>query len=153
MSKNNNYEAGYRDGRNNSMQSSSDRGYRQGYSRGKQEYDFWNDKELYPSLRYEDETKRDNQQYDPLAYQTSTPATMIGGSIGLTLVGWSFVGLLLFLFWIGGESGSWWFPWIWRIAFWGGIGFIIMISVIGIIMAVIEKFSNSKQDPKDNQNR
>ncbi len=132
MSKNNNYEAGYRDGRNNSMQSSSDRGYRQGYSRGKQEYDFWNDKELYPSLRYEDETKRDNQQYDPLAYQTSTPATMIGGSIGLTLVGWSFVGLLLFLFWIGGESGSWWFPWIWRIAFWGGIGFIIVISVIGI---------------------
>ncbi len=135
------------------MQSSSDRGYRQGYSRGKQEYDFWNDKELYPSLRYEDEAKRDNQQYDPLAYQTSTLATMIGGSIGLTLVGWSFVGLLLFLFWIGGESGSWWFPWIWRIAFWGGIGFIIVISVIGIIMAVIEKFSNSTQDPKDDQNR
>ena len=132
MSKNNNYEAGYRDGRNNSMQSSSDRGYRQGYSRGKQEYDFWNDKELYPSLRYEDKTKRGDQLYDPLAYQTSTLATMIGGSIGLTLVGWSFVGLLSFLFWIGGESGSWWFPWIWRIAFWGGIGFIIVISVIGI---------------------
>ena len=48
------------------------------------------------------------------ADESSALWSMVGGSIVLTLLGWCFVGLIIFLFWIGGSSGSWWFPWIWR---------------------------------------
>lgn len=70
--------------------------------------------------------------------EASTLGSMVGGSIILTLLGWCFVGLIMFLFWIGGESSSWWFPWIWRITFWGGIGFIVVMSIAGMIMTIVE---------------
>ncbi len=80
--------------------------------------------------------------------ETSTLGAMVGGSIILTICGWCFVGLILFLFWIGGESESWWFPWIWRIAFWGGIGFIVLMSIAGIVMAIVEECETKKPSEK-----
>ncbi len=74
------------------------------------------------------------------ASESSTLGSMIGGSIILTLLGWSFVGFILLLLWIGGSSGEWWFPWIWRIAFWLGIGFIVLMSIGGIVMTAMEEY-------------
>lgn len=85
--------------------------------------------------------------------ETSTLGSMVSGSIILTILGWCFVGLIMFLFWIGGESGSWWFPWIWRIAFWIGIGFIVVMSITGMIMAIIEhKETKSPEKPTGDPN-
>jgi len=90
-------------------------------------------------------------------YSTSEPSTlwsMVGSSIILVIVGWCLVGLILFLFWVGGQSGSWWFPWIWRIAFWGGVGFIIVMSVAEIVLAIIEhcEAKNPPEEPADDPN-
>lgn len=119
MSKNNNYNNGWRDGYWFGSGSAYDRGYEEGKqaerSRIKRAIDG-----------------------DSSANETSTLGSMVGGAIILTLLGWCFVGLIIFLFWIGGESGSWWFPWIWRIAFWGGVGFIVVMSIAGVIMTIVE---------------
>lgn len=153
MSKNDDYEDGYQAGRNGFLRGSSNSEYVQGYWEGKQEYDYWNDKNLYPSLRYDGE-KHTEGAYDPLADDTSTFLGMVGGSIALVIVGWCLVGLILFLFWVGGQSGSWWFPWIWRIAFWGGVGFIVMMSIAGIAATAIEyhEAKNPPAEPADDPN-
>lgn len=119
MSKNNNYNNGWQDG----YWFGSGDAYSRGYEEGKQ-----------------DERKRIRGAIDGglPASEPSTLWSMIGGSIILVIFGWCFVGLILLLFWIGGESGSWWFPWIWRIAFWGGVGFIVAMSIISIVTAIIE---------------
>ncbi len=72
--------------------------------------------------------------------EPSTLWSAVGGSVVLTIFGWCFVGLILFLLWVGGSSGEWWFPWIWRIAFWVGVGFIVIMSVGGAIMAIMEEY-------------
>ncbi len=119
MSKNNNYSDGWQDGYWFGSGSAYDRGYEEGKqaerSRIKRAIDG-----------------------DSSASEASTLGSMVGGSVILILLGWCFIGLIMFLFWVGGESGSWWFPWIWRIAFWCGIGFIVVMSIAGVIMAIIE---------------
>lgn len=137
MSKNNDHEDGYRAGRNGFLKNSSNPEYVRGYWKGRQEYEFWNDKSLYPDLCHNSE-RAVNKPYNPLADDTSTFLGMVGGSITLAILGWCFVGVILFLLWVGGKSSSWWFPWVWRIAFWGGIGFIAVMSVAGAILAIIE---------------
>lgn len=139
MAKKSDYEAGYRAGRNNSLKSDNGREYRQGYVHGKQEYDFWNDKNLYPGLRDDANTRQSSQYYDPLEYDPSTLSTMIGGSISLALIGWAFAGAILFLLWILGMSGSFLFQLIFQVALWGGIGFIVVMSAVGVIMTILEK--------------
>lgn len=84
---------------------------------------------------------------NPPMNESSTLWTMIWGSIILTLCGWCFVGLILFLLWFGGESESWWFSWIWHIAFWGGIGFIILMSIAGVVMTISEHYE-AKNPPE-----
>ena len=116
------------------------------YKPGNPEYDYWNDKNLYPSLRHDgDMEERTSQHYNPLEDNSSILRVMVGGSIALTLLGWIFVGLILLLLWIDGESGSFFFQLIFRVSFWGGIGFIVLMSIAGIIMAIAEKIrKNSK---------
>lgn len=134
MSKNKNYNDGWRDGF-----WVADGKYMWGYEDGK---------------RAERDRIKRAIDGDPPASETSTLGSMIGGSIAMTLIGWCFVGLILLLSWIGGESGSWWFPWIWRIAFWGGIGFVVIMSIVGIIMAIAEyrEAKNPLEKPADDPN-
>lgn len=114
-------------------------------------------RQLYYDWGYED-GKRTERERIKRAIDGSSPASeastlgaMVGGAMGLTILGWCFVGLILFLFWIGGKSGTWWFPWIWKIAFWGGIGFIVLMSIAGIVMAIIEEreAKNPPEKPAD----
>lgn len=144
MAKSDDYQAGYRDGRNNFLRNSGDRNYRQGYAVGKQEYDFWNDKDLYPSLRG-DEPEQFQQQSNPLSSDLPTLGTMIGGSIALAILWWAFAGLILLLLWIGGQSDSFWFHLLFQISLWGSIGFIVIMTIIGIITTIAEKYKNWKQ--------
>lgn len=139
MSKNDDYKKGYQNGRSGFYRGSGNSDYMRGYCQGKWEYDYWDRTRSYSILRDEPDKPSSGQPYDPLAYKPSTLAAMIGGPISLVVIGWCFVGLILFFFWIGGQSGSWWFPWIWRIAFWGGIGFIAIMSIVGIIWAIAEQ--------------
>lgn len=102
------------------------------------------ERQLYYDWGYEDGKRAERERIKRAidggspASEPSTLWSMVGGSIGLTIFGWCFVGLILLLLWIGGKSGSWWFPWIWKIAFWGGIGFIVVMSIAGVIMAIAE---------------
>lgn len=135
MSKNNNYNDGWQDGYWFGSGSAYDRGFEEGKQAERN--------------RIKRAIDGDSSENEP-----STLGSMVGGSIILTLLGWCFVGLIMLLFWIGGESGSWWFPWIWRIAFWGGIGFIVVMSIAGVIMAIIEykEVKNHPEKPADDPN-
>lgn len=111
-------------------------------------------RQLYYDWGYEDgkraERERIKRAIDGSSPESeaSTLGAMVGGSIILTICGWCFVGLILFLFWIGGKSGTWWFPWIWRIAFWGGIGFVVVMSIAGIVMAIVKECEVKKPSEK-----
>lgn len=124
MSNSSDYSNGYWFGK--------DSGYREGYEEG---------------VQAERSRIRNAVSDSPSTTEPSTLSSMIGGSIALTLFGWCFVGLILFLFWIGGSSGEWWFPWIWRITFWSGIGFIVIMSIAGVVMAIAE-YRESKNPPE-----
>lgn len=123
---------------NNGYWFGKDSGYREGYEEGVQA-----------------ERNRIKRAMDgsisPVS-EASTLGSMVGGSIALTIFGWCFVGLIQLLGWIGGSSGKWWFPWIWRIAFWGGIGFIVVMSIAGIVMTMFEhrEAKNPPQKPSNN---
>ncbi len=135
MSKNSSYDDGWQDG----YWFGSGDAYSRGYEEGKQ-----------------DERSRIRGAIDGVL-PTSNPSTlwsMVGSSIILVIFGWCFIGLLLLLFWIGGESDSWWFPWIWRTVFWGGIGFVVVMSIVGVIMTIIEhqEAKNPLAKPIDNPN-
>lgn len=129
MSKNNSYNDGWQDG----YWFGSGDAYSRGYEEGRQA-----------------ERSRIKRAIDGDLPVSKPPTlwSMVGGSIILAIFGWCFAGLLLLLFWIGGESDSWWFPWIWRIAFWGGIGFIVMTSIAGIVMAIIEQREDKNSPAK-----
>lgn len=150
MSKNNDHEDGYWAGRNGFLRNSNSSEYMQGYWKGRQEYDFWNDKNLYLSLRHND-GEYVKETYDPLTNDTSVFLGMVGGSVVLVILGWCFVGLPLLLFWVGGESNSWWFPWVWRIAFWGGAGSVVVMSIACVILAIIEWAERSAKSKPDSQ--
>lgn len=129
MTKNENYEDGWRDGRNGSMRQSYDSEYRQGYSAGKQEYDYWNDKELYPSLR------NDNSRSGHSRTQTTSDLsdTRVGGGTVLSTV---FIWLMIFapfaLF-------STWENWVVQLVFWTGIAAIILVFAIWLYGAAQEE--------------
>lgn len=133
MSNNNNYNDGWQDG----YWFGSGDAYNRGYEEGKQ--------------AERDRIKRAIDGGSLSAGESSTLGSMIGGSIILTIFGWCFVGLILLLFWIGGSSGEWWFPWIWRTAFWGGVGFVVLMSFAGIVIAITEK-KNPSEKPADDPN-
>lgn len=135
MSKNDDYEAGYQAGRNNFMKDSGSSEYEQGYAHGRQEYDYWNDKNLYPRLRNDTEYS----EHHSSSSEPSTLASMIFGSIALSLLWWCLAGLILLLLWIGGSSDGFIFQFVYQVSLWGSIGFIIIMSLAGIVMAIIEQ--------------
>lgn len=118
------YQAGYWFG--------NDDAYRQGYEEGRQ--------------AEHNRIKRTIDGNSP-TNESSPLWSMISCSVILTLCGWCAIGLILFLFWIGGCSGSWWFPWIWRITFWCGIGFIVLMSIAGVV-ATIDEEHETKNPPE-----
>lgn len=133
MSNSNDYNNGYQFGK--------DSGYREGYEEGVQA-----------------ERNRIKRTIDggssSLVSESSALGSMVGGSIIMIIFGWCFVGLIMLLFWIGGSSGEWWFPWIWRIAFWLGVGFIVLMSIVGIVMTIAEhwEFKHPPEKPTDDPN-
>ena len=130
MSRNDGYNDGWQDGYWAGSGSAYDRGYEEGVQAER------------------DRIKRacDGSNSLPTS-ESSTLGSMIGGSIILTIFGWFWVGLIIFLFWIGGCSGEWWFPWIWRIAFWAGVGFIVLMSIGGVVMTAMEEYE-AKHTPE-----
>lgn len=118
---------------NNGYWFGKDSGYREGYEEGVQ--------------AERDRIKRAVDGSSSLTSESSALGSMVGGSIILTILGWGFVGSIIFLLWIGGSSGEWWFPWIWRIAFWAGVGFIVIMSIGGVIMTIIEEYE-AKHPPE-----
>lgn len=79
---------------------------------------------------------------------------MVFGSISLAILGWCFAGLILLLLWVGGLSGEFLFSLVFQISLWGGLGFIVIMSIAGVIMTVIEKFElkNPPEKPADDPN-
>lgn len=130
MSNSNDYNNGYWAG--------SDSGYHRGYEDG---------------VRAEHDRAKRALDGNSFTNEPATLGTMIFGSIILTLCGWCFVGIFLFLFWITGSSESWWFPWVWRITYWGGIGFIVIMSITGIITTVTKhcKIEEPPEKPVNNR--
>ncbi len=122
MSKINSYNDGWQDG----YWFGSGDAYSRGYEEGAQ--------------AERDRIKRAVNGSDSSASETSTLGVMVGGSIILTILGWCWVGMIILLFWFVGWGGSWWFPWIWRIAFWLSIGFIVLMSIAGVVMEIIEHY-------------
>lgn len=131
MSNSNDYNDGYWFGK--------DSGYREGYEEGVQ--------------AERNRAKRAIEDGNSSSVsESSVLGSMIGGPIILTIFGWCWVGLIMFLFWIGGCSGEWWFPWIWRIAFWAGVGFIVIMSIGEAIMATMEEYE-AKHPPEKPTNK
>ncbi len=143
MSKAEDYDAGYGDGRNNAARASGDLDYERGYFRGKQEYDFWNDKDLYPSLRDQDGEFVPQSSSSP-SLEPATLPSIIFGSIGLTLLWWAFAGLLLLILWISGSSDSFFFRAVFHFALWSGIGFVVLMTIGGVVEVILRQIKKNR---------
>lgn len=98
------------------------------YRPGNPEYDYWNDKNLYPSLRH-------NEDYPPLRQSADFGEPKVGlDSVFFTVFVWIliFAPFAVFLRW---ES------WVTQIVFWGGLA-ITMVVFILWICSVIEDNNN-----------
>lgn len=96
------------------------------YKPGNPEYDYWNDKNLYPSLR------NDGGDLRP-AQSTDIGEGKIGfGTVFATFFMWILIFVPFALF-------CTWEDWIVQIVFWGGMVVIIVIFVISIYNAIQEE--------------
>ncbi len=98
------------------------------YRPGNPEYDYWNDKNLYPSLRGDE----DNFQSKGNATSSSEDAGIGFGSVFVAIFGWMFVFAPLAFFFT-------WEDWIVQVVFWGGIAIILLIFVVAFYNAVQEE--------------
>ncbi len=133
MTKHNDYQSGQQDGRNGFMGRSSNSDYLKGYYTGKQEYDYWNDTNLYPSLR------RDNNSSQLQQASRQEDAKIGIGSVFGALFVWILLlaPLSLFLTWDN---------WLYKMVFWGGVGIIVLLLLAWISNAIKAEYQR-----KDNQ--
>ena len=138
MGKQDNYDAGQQDGRNGFARNSTNRDYFHGYNAGKQEYDYWNDKDLYPSLRHEGD---DGFLRSQKASAEVDDGKVGGGSVLLAVFVWLliFAPPALFLTW---EN------WIVQVVFWGGMAVVMLVFVVWLY-GMIEEERRSKQPPEE----
>ncbi len=136
MTKNDNYNAGRQDGRNGFVRSSSNRDYSNGYNAGKQEYDYWNDKNLYPSLRHEE----DDGFSRPKGSADVGDGRVSGGSVFLTVFVWLLIFAPFALF-------STWENWLVQVVFWGGV-VVVMLVFTAWFYEVIKEERESKNPPE-----
>lgn len=136
MAKNDDYNAGRQDGRNGFVRSSSNRDYFNGYNAGKQKYDYWNDKDLYPSLRREEDG----------GFSRSHGSAEVGdgrvggGSVFLAVFVWILIFAPFALF-------STWENWIVQVVFWGGV-VVVMLVFVAWFYGVIKEKRERKNPPE-----
>ena len=100
------------------------------YKPGNPEYDYWNDKNLYPSLRHEG----DNFDNPPKARHHTEPLSdskITGGSVFAVIFAWMviFAPFALFLTWDN---------WLVQVIFWGGMAIILLVFVLWLCSATEE---------------
>lgn len=140
MTKHNDYQSGQQDGRNGFIGRSSNSDYLKGYYNGKQEYEYWNDTNLYPSLRYDSNSSQ-------LSQASRQEDVKIGiGSVFRTLFAWILLlaPLSLFLTWDN---------WFYETVFWGGIGIIVLLFLVWISNIVkVECQRKDNQSSRQSEN-
>lgn len=92
------------------------------YKPGNPEYDFWNDKNLYPSLCHKEDSR-------PHPTNNNEDSTVSAGSIFLVTFVWIFILAPLTIFFT-------WEDWIIQVIFWGGIIVIILVFAAWIHDAI-----------------
>lgn len=138
MAKNNDYKAGQQDGRHGFARNSINREYFHGYNAGKQEYDYWNDKDLYPSLRHEGD---DGFSRSQTASAGADGGRVSGGSVLVAV----FVWLMIFAPF---AVLSTWENWLVQLVFWGGLAVVMLVFVMRLCGA-IEEERRSKTRPEE----
>ncbi len=107
------------------------------YKPGNPEYDYWNDKNLYPSLRYDESHLRTQRP-------TELDNPKVGlGAVVLAVFVWIliFAPVALFLTW-----GNW----LTQVIFWGGWVIIMLIFVMWACSA-IEEYRAERNVPKKSE--
>lgn len=138
MSKQDNYDAGQQDGRNGFARNSTNRDYFHGYNAGKQEYDYWNDKDLYPSLRHEGD---DGSSRSHKVSAGADDSRVSGGSVLSVVLVWLMIFAPFALF-------STWENWLVQVIFWGGIVIVMLVFAVWLCGAIGEE-RRSKTPPEE----
>ena len=103
------------------------------YRPGNPEYDYWNDKNLYPSLQHKEDYSR-SQQSSSLSDSDSKVGL---GSVFLTIFMWLLIFAPFALFFT-------WKDWIIQVIFWGGIAIVILVFLLWLHSAVKEERQKNK---------
>ncbi len=106
------------------------------YRPGNPEYDYWNDKNLYPSLRHDfDVESHDSEKCETEHRPVNSLADhkigfgTVFGAVWIWILLWAPLALVLM-----------WTDWIVQLAFWGGIAIVVLLIIIA--------FYNAYQDEK-----
>ena len=95
------------------------------YKPGNPEYDYWNDKNLYPSLRHDEDFQ--------LAQSTELDDSKVGfGTVFLAIFVW-----LLFL--APAAVFTTWENWLFQVVFWGGGAVILILFIVCLYNAYQEE--------------
>lgn len=109
------------------------------YEPGNPEYDYWNDKNLYPDLRHDDEISPSSQQN---AAQNDSKVS--AGSIFLVVFIWLLILAPFALFFT-------WSDWIVQVVFWVGAMAIILVF-IAWFYRIIKEDRDKKNPPSKPEN-
>lgn len=144
MSKQDDYKAGQQDGRKGFARSSTNREYFHGYNTGKQEYDYWNDKDLYPSLRHEGDEGFSQSQ----TARAGADGGRVGGGSVLVAI---FVWLMIFAPF---AVLSTWENWLAQLVFWGGLAVVMLVFAMWLYGSIEEerRSKNPPEEPMDDPN-
>ena len=105
------------------------------YKPGNPEYDYWNDKNLYPSLKHgEDDIFSHSQNSDMNLDETRLSA----GTVFLVTFVWLLIFAPFALF-------STWENWLVQVVFWGGVIIIILTFAIWLYGAIEEEQQNKRK--------
>lgn len=100
------------------------------YKPGNPEYDYWNDKNLYPSLRHDDD-------FCPKRTTDSGDDKIGIGSVFVVIFGWILIMAPFALFFT-------WEDWIVQVVFWGGV-IVIVLMFLMWICSIIEADRQKKE--------
>ncbi len=107
------------------------------YKPGNPEYDYWNDKNLYPSLKHEEDNIISQSQNS----DTNLDDTRLsGGTVFLVTFVWLLIFAPFALF-------STWENWLVQVVFWGGV-VVVMLVFTAWFYEVIKEERESKNPPE-----
>lgn len=107
------------------------------YKPGNPEYDYWNDKNLYPSLRHEGDEgyEHDAPHHSPRSFNAPEDTKIGAGAVFVVMLGWMFIfaPFALFLSWK---------HWLVQIIFWGGIVLTVLTFILWLCGAIQEYYQD-----------